>query len=518
MNTTDKSTWTRKFTEIIDQRDFRIPPLWCKRKSSKAHHDYGDDLFISGKERKMANAVISLLEEAQEKAIISAFLLADKGIEDAILEAEKRGVRVYVLLASEIRLKQEGSDGEFDQKTFKQHKAMLNRLEGRALFRSAEHFHAKAAIIDPERNPQGILLTANLTSEALERNEELAVRLTAEEVREAIGYLKWAMWESAEHELINQGDFKAVKPLGKVPHPKPTKNVLATTEKSHSIKEQMLTLISNAQREIIVSSFGWDKDHEVVRALLDRASKEGIKVSILGRIRSKTMPALLALAEAGASVYGFKWLHAKAICIDGGQQAMIMSANLEKYGLDSSFELGVRLDDHRAEFLHKCLRDWETQAPWELYPEPALGEIDGEIIVWMAGEFQNKKVEVSSDLELDNIVADSADDLERPMPPLEKPKGPLPRMAHKLRCHWTVTPPVLHPKAKEYKKPVKKEGLDQKNNKKAAQPQPYNPPVFKQPDGRLVVAIKTPDQIDQARTLMKEIKAQAIVVQRKPSK
>ena len=124
----------------------------------------------------MATAIVTLLADAQEKVVLSSFLLADKGVEDAIFEAAKRGVRVYILIASEARLGREDGEGEFDKRVLAQHKAMLERLGGYALFRSASHFHAKVVIADPDTRPAGILLTANLTREALERNEELAVR------------------------------------------------------------------------------------------------------------------------------------------------------------------------------------------------------------------------------------------------------------------------------------------------------------------------------------------------------
>ena len=64
---------------------------------------------------------------------------------------------------------------------YEQHQDMLNRLGGFALFRSAPHFHAKFVLSDPgKRDGAGLLLTANLTKEALERNQELAVELTHE--------------------------------------------------------------------------------------------------------------------------------------------------------------------------------------------------------------------------------------------------------------------------------------------------------------------------------------------------
>ena len=88
--------------------------------------------------------------------------------------------------------------------------------------------------------------------------------------------------------------------------------------------------------------------------LMCARARQGVSLTVLARVRPRAMPALVALAEAGARVLGFKWLHAKALWADSGR-GLVMSANLEKHGLDGSFELGVRLDGERAEELRTRL-------------------------------------------------------------------------------------------------------------------------------------------------------------------
>ncbi len=258
MTTKNNYTWQKPFVTVVDQRQRELPPTWASTPTTAAARgERGHAVFESGRSREMANAVVSLLSQAREKVVLSSFLLADKGVEDAILQAAARGVRVYVLLASEARLGREEGEGEFDKRVLEQHKAMLTRLGGHALFRSAPHFHAKVVVIDPETRPAGMLLTANLTAEALERNEELAVTLTAAEAVEVTGYLKWAMWESAEHELIDPKDrFKATRPLGKVAHPGAGAAVVATTAATNTVRAEALRLIDGARSRIVVSSCG----------------------------------------------------------------------------------------------------------------------------------------------------------------------------------------------------------------------------------------------------------------------
>lgn len=448
----------------------------------------------------MAYAVLAHLANAREKAVLSSFLLADQAVEDAVLKAAERGVRVYVLLASEARLGASPSEDEFEKRVVDQHKVMLARLGGHALFRSAPHFHAKIVVIDPDTNPAGILLTANLTQEALERNEEFGVTLTPGEVVEAIAYLKWAMWETAEHELIDPKDgFKATNPLGKVQHPADASAIVATTAKTNAIRDEALRLIGTAKTRIIVSSFGWDADHRVVQELCARA-REGLEVTVLARLRPTSMPALLALAEAGASVYAFPWLHAKAIWTDSGE-ALVMSANLQVDGLDQGFELGIRMADNRAAELCERLLAWQNVAPWRLLPHPRLGELQGKTKLWRGGRFEDVEVKDTDDVILGTVTAASADMLDMPRPPLPK-GGPLPLMAHELRYSWTVVPPSLASNSKEQRRPAKGTELTET----------YVPPVFREPSGRVVVAVRSSFEVERARRVMTEVGAEAIVL------
>jgi cardiolipin synthase len=502
MTTKNDSSWQKRFVEVVDQRQRALPPTWAATRATATERgERGRAVFESGRSREMANAVVSLLSQAREKAVMSSFLLADERVEAAIHQAAARGVRVYVLLASEARLGREEGEGEFDKRVLEQHKAMLTRLGGHALFRSAPHFHAKVVVIDPDTRPAGILLTANLTAEALERNEELAVTLTAAEALEVTGYLKWAMWESAEHELIDPKDrFKATRALGKVAHPDDGVAVVATTVETHTIRAEALRLIDGAQSRIVVSSFGWDEDHEVVRRLCARA-REGLDVTVLARVRPSSMPALLVMAQAGATVLGFRWLHAKAVWTDSGQ-ALVMSANFQRDGLDHGFELGVRLSDGRAQEVLDRLDGWRRAAAWRLDPAPRLGTISGAVMLWQRGQLVEAEIRASIDVDLGAVTAASAAVLVAPQPPIPE-IGDLQRLAHELRCTWLVVAPALAQGAKERRRP---RGVDDHPATS------YDPPVFSEPSGRIVVAVRSPDELEQACAVMAEVDASGIVV------
>ena len=444
--------WTREAITTVNQRHYRLPPTWISRKREPVdQHELGNAVHISGEGGKLTERVTTLLASARRKAVVSSFLLADCEVEAAILQAAKRGVRVYVLLASEARLDAESGDGEFERRMLDEHKGMLGRLGGYVLIRSAPHFHAKLVLVDPDANPVGMLLTANLTREALRRNEELAVVLRPEEVKEAAELLRWAMWEGAEHELVDPGNFRSVKPLGAVDHPAPLPQVLATTSSATQLREEAVDLIDSASRELIVASFGWAADHPVVERLCARA-RQGLSLTVLARTRPRAMPALVALAEAGARVLGFKWLHAKALWADS-DRALVMSANLEKHGLDDGFELGLRLEGKRAEELRTRLERWSSQAAWELRLAPALGEVAGAVRVWHEGKLLDRDVKPRLPVDLGEVTVASALDMKAPAPHPPHING-LPQSAHELECRWLVRVPELHPKAGEVTQPA----------------------------------------------------------------
>ena len=495
------SVWKKQFSEVVDKRDERLPPAWLTTGAAPGPRgERGRDVHLSGPGRVVANDVIKLLEKATEKAVVSTFLLADGDIEHALFSAAQRGVRVYVLVASEARLGREEPQGEFDKKVFEQHTAMLHRLGGHVLFRTAQYFHAKVVIIDPGAHVRGMLLTANLTAEALERNEEIAISLTPDQANEVTEYLKWAMWEYAEHEFIDPKDrLKSVQPLGRVPHPAPSASIVATTSVTQSIRDEALRLIASANNQIVVSSFGWDKDHEIVRRLCGRA-RDGLDVVALARIRPSSMPALRALVDAGAKVLGFEWLHAKAIWVDT-QQALVMSANLQADGLDTGFELGVRLTGSGAGEIFERLAQWGEGARWRLAAAPSLREATGKVGLWDGNRLEEVEVMPSATVNLGSVTAASAHDLQATQPP-RPAQSALPPLAHEIRYTWTVVAPGLAEKSTEIQKPA--EGKQP--------PISYAPQVFREPAGRLVVAVRSPAELARARDVMTEVDAEAIVV------
>lgn len=412
--------WDQTIEHSLDQRGRPVPPVLVRASASRAEArptaPSNWRVAATGVDRAVLTEALSLIRAAQQVVVFSSFLLSDGDIQRALIEATARGCRIYGLIAAEAKLDRDVSDeDDFEAKTTESHKQMLNEFAGRMLIRSSPSFHAKCVLADPATaSARGLLLTANLTTEALTRNEELAVRLNATETREVFEQLRYAIWEVAERELVGKGQLDRVKPLAEVSLPPPARHVIATMGGRCEIRDAMMEMIGAARGSIMVSSFGWDVDHPVVAALFKRAN-EGVPVTVLARYRATSLPALLKLRKAGATVFCFSWLHAKALVCD--DHAMVMSANLQKHGLDDGFELGVRLAGPDAEALLRLLQTWADHSQWRLEVPATLGDVSGEIVPLPSNALPRKpeptiRIKATETVNLDPVTARSADRLE----------------------------------------------------------------------------------------------------------
>ena len=327
------------------------PPGWVARPQYK---------------RQQGNAtsrVTRIIDGARDVLAASTFLLADDQVTEALLRASDRGVRCYLLLAAEARLRRDEGT-EFEQRAHRNHVETLRRLggAGAVLIRSADEFHAKAVVADPlSSEPRGVIMTANLTREALTRNEELFVDLEEDEAREAGAVMREALWERATHELVG-GDLRSCRPLGRA-GPASTCRILQGGS-NRQLRDRLAGMLDAGPKKVAAASYGWDESHPVVDRLC-RLARGGADVTVLARSgRPASMPALERLRSAGAKVAGFAWLHAKAVATESG--AVVMSANIEPQGLEQGFEMGIALGGKRASEVMGTLGRWASNPEFVL--------------------------------------------------------------------------------------------------------------------------------------------------------
>lgn len=499
MNSTSERSadgWEVTHRTEVSYAGVPLPPAVVERPATLAAVPGGDHVLASADDGRVVERLVAAIDAARAVVVAGAFLFSASAIERALLAASQRGVRVYLLVASEHRLLAEPkADSEFDQRMFAEHKLMLDRLAGWVYVRTAEDWHAKAVLIDDGEAGVGFLLTANLTTEALTRNEELMVVLNAEERAQLRDIARWALWGAAQHEVLVPGKLEPVAALPGLAVPNPRGTLVATLRERGSLHEAMLDVIASARREIIVTSFGWDAAHPVVTALCEQA-RTGCRVTVLARERAASVPALLALRRAGAQVLLFRWLHAKAIWTDGGR-GVVASANLEPQGLDRGIEIGVVLGGARAQELHDVLCAWAARATREIRTDATLGEVTGKASLWLGERLVEVDIAATASVPRARVVARSADDLSAPTLPVpDLSRLPEPR-AHQHVVSQVVAAPVLDKTAQRL------------NASEAGWPA-----AFRERGGRVVIAVVTVDQLDAARDMASAHGGAPIVVAR----
>ncbi|MBL8622273.1 MAG: phosphatidylserine/phosphatidylglycerophosphate/cardiolipin synthase family protein [Myxococcales bacterium] len=500
MNSTrerSKDGWEVTHRTQVSYDGVPLPPAIVERAAALAAVPAGEHLLASGDDGRVVERLVAAIDAAKRVVVAGAFLFSASAIERALLAASQRGVRVYLLVASEHRLLGEPrADSEFDQRMFEEHKRMLDRLAGWVYVRTAEDWHAKAVLIDDGEAGAGFLLTANLTTEALTRNEELLVVLDADERAQLREIVRWVLWGAAQHEVLVPGKLESVAALPGLSVPSPRGSLVATLRERGSLHEAMLEVVASARREIIVSSFGWDAAHPVVQALCEQA-RTGCRVTVLARERGASVPALLELRRAGAQVLMFRWLHAKAIWTDGGR-GVVASANIEPQGLDRGIEIGVVLDGTRAQELRDVLRGWAARATRELRADATLGDVAGKAWLWRGERIVEVDVPATAAIARGRVVAASADDLSAPaLPAPDLTRLPEP-LAHAHVVSQVVTAPALDKTAQR---------IDEAGDE--AWPAP-----FRERGGRVVIAVVTVDQLDAARAMASAHGGAPIVVAR----
>lgn len=433
--------------------DRELGPCWVARgnETKTANNLLGEriseKLFVPGKEKILLREVLSLIDNAKDKICLASFLISDRELVDALLKATQRGIDIYLLTASEAKLESEpAEDNEFEKKTVEEHKILLDKLAGKVLVRTAHHLHTKFVITDPNgEHPQGFILTSNLTTEALTRNQEIGVKISGNEVKDLFQQFCTGFWNESERELLETGKLSVVSETmkGYVPESFTSSRICCTTSKMNTIQESIVKLINDSQGELWACAFGFQQENKVMEALV-AASKKGRKVTTLARPRPHigSRDALLSIVQQGGNVYGLDWLHAKCVVasVNGKYAAVVMTANIEDRGMDKGFETGIMLDEKEAEKLKVLMEYWTMQAQYHLVNKIRRGDVNGKVKLWERDKLIEKLVEPEYERNMGTMQAKVGKDIAT-----ARPKSfPLPpdntKLYHVHRYIWKALP------------------------------------------------------------------------------
>ncbi len=367
---------TINFKHIFTNKEFLENIFISTNNNWQSTEEKDFTVIESGPKKILFHKIIKQIQEAKKMICLQSFLIQDTRIIDELIKASQRNVKVYVLDAAETRLKTQAYS-EDDSFISDEYKEMINKkFRGNIVHRQAENLHAKFILIDPKtENAQGFLCTGNFNLKPFIENPELGVPLSETQVNEFFQLFVYHFWEHTTHEQNTTETFDAVKPVRMFEAPK-INNVLCTSPNSElsNLKSTLFESIKNAKESISFSTFGLDINHELAQEILLKI-KEGISVTIFCRLREKTITNHISeLQKAGAIVYCHPLIHAKSIVIDQ-KEAYVFTANFEKHGMDSGFEVGVLLDKIQTKDLIHIHTKWIQHYPYIFYAQKSIQEV-----------------------------------------------------------------------------------------------------------------------------------------------
>ena len=300
-------------------------------------------IWETGREGKLLHRMIEAIEAARELICMQSFLMEDSELIEALVKAQERGVRVYVLSFVETRIKDTiEEEPDWDRQAREAYIRLLEeKFKYRFLLRSASYFHAKYLLIDPKTNPKGFLCTNNFTKKAFRENVELAVELHAEQVKELFRVFVYHFWEYAKDEHTANRDFADVTPTKRLTPPTLEHLLLTSPNPTlNSLGRSLKEAIEKAEKSISLSTYQLDKDHPMLQALREKARAE-VEVRLFTQLTKAYFEQHLKdLLKEGLKVFLNPRTHAKFLLVDG-REGYIFTANLKKEGLDEGLEVGI---------------------------------------------------------------------------------------------------------------------------------------------------------------------------------
>lgn len=339
-------------------------------------------IFESGPGTLALNHICMQIDRAQTMVCLASFLVDQNPIVDALMRAADRGIKIYILGAATAKLAAEIEDTDHSHR--KSYERLLKEVfKKRFLFRSAEYFHAKFILIDPMHSGSGFLCTCNFTTKAFTQNPEIILPLSPSQQKELFQIFIYHFWEQSQEEQTEGRDFKKIKPLNKFDFPQLKELILTTpSDVNSNLKNSLYTIIDEARQELVLSVFGMDVSHPLTQLLLQKL-KKGLKITLFTRPRSSQSEPLKQLLQAGAEIILHPLLHAKFLLVDQ-KRAWVFTANFQKHGMDSGFEVGAALSAGQVQQLRKIIKGWKQQFNYVMKETVNLRDINSNY--WTLGE------------------------------------------------------------------------------------------------------------------------------------
>jgi len=273
--------------------------------------------------------IVRAIDRAERSINLTVFRMDDPIIQQALLEARQRGVRIRVLISSSAR----GWE-EKNRKLLKDAKETGIATKEPAGDSKRARYHYKVMTVDDE---EALVFTFNPTRENLHYTRDFGIQIYNPAIATEINRLFNADWNDLPF-APDQESPLLVSPFNS--------------------RQKMEMLLENAGESIQIADAKLT-DPAIIRLLVKKA-RSGIPIRVLGdEEHGSELP-----SEIDFRAVPRYRLHAKCAIIDG-VTAVIGSMNLRTESLDRRRELSITVDD--ADVLRGLAAvfesDWERKAP-----------------------------------------------------------------------------------------------------------------------------------------------------------
>ena len=301
-----------------------------------------------------AQALVKAIDEASQSLRVKMFVFSDPTLLQAVIAAQKRGVKVRVVLNPARR---SGQDENKDSRAFLR-AGGVEVLDGNPAF---DLTHEKSMVVDDRA---AYIMSLNWQTKNLTETRDYAVVTSHKhEVQEVMECFD-ADW---------------------------TRGAFTPGDHSHLIwcvgngRQRLGKLIDQARHSIWLQNERY-QDQTIIEHLV-RARRRGVHLHIMAPPPHKLkkdkliegVSGLRILSDVGADIHRLRHikLHAKMLLTDG-ERAIVGSINLAPGSFDSRRELAIELDDkHAVDRLHQVVKsDWENSRPLDLTDQGLLSELE----------------------------------------------------------------------------------------------------------------------------------------------
>jgi len=300
-----------------------------------------------------AQPILDAINKAESSIRVKMFVFSDPALLDAVGAAQKRGVKVRVMLNAARRSGQSDNDAAREALG----KSGVDVIESNPAF---DLTHEKSMVIDDKA---AYVKSLNWATKNLTETRDYAVLTRHKnEVNEIIDCFE-ADWSRQEF------------------NPGPKARLIWC---KYNGRERIAEFIDSAKHTLFIQNERY-QDQMIIEHIV-RAKERGVKVHVMARpphalAKEKLVEGvggLRIMDDVGIKVHKLKHLklHAKLLFSDG-LRAVVGSINLAPGSFDSRRELAIEVDDDDiVDRLHKVVHhDWENSHPLDLSDEGLLADL-----------------------------------------------------------------------------------------------------------------------------------------------